>query len=34
MYVTCLDDLCHSGSGCIHGDGEVICPYCGGRGKL
>lgn len=34
MYVTCLDDLCHSGSGCIHGDGEVICPYCGGKGKL
>lgn len=34
MYVICVDDLCHSGSGCIHGDGEILCPYCKGRGKL
>ncbi len=34
MYVICVDDLCHSGSGCIHGDGEIICPYCKGKGKL
>lgn len=34
MYVICPDDLCHSGSGCIHGDGEIICPHCGGKGKL
>lgn len=34
MYVICPDDLCHSGSGCIHGDGEIICPYCKGKGKL
>lgn len=34
FYVTCLDDLCHSGDGCIHGDGEVLCPYCNGRGKI
>jgi len=34
MYVICVDDLCHSGSGCIHGDGEVVCPECGGRGKI
>ena len=32
--VICVDDLCHSGSGCIHGDGEILCPYCKGRGKL
>jgi len=32
MYVICPDDLCQGG--CIHGDGEVICPYCGGEGKL
>lgn len=34
MYVICVDDLCHSGSGCIHGGGEIICPYCKGKGKL
>lgn len=34
MYVICVDDMCHSGSGCIHGDGEILCPYCKGKGKL
>jgi len=34
MYVICVDDLCHSGSGCMHGDGEILCPYCKGRGKV
>ncbi len=33
MHVVCVDDLCHSGSGCIHGD-EILCPYCKGKGKL
>lgn len=32
MYVVCPDDLCQSG--CIHGDGEIVCPYCKGRGKI
>ena len=34
MYVICPDDLCHSGTGCIHGDGEILCPHCKGKGKL
>ncbi len=34
MVVICVDDLCHSGSGCIHGDGDILCPDCGGSGKL
>lgn len=34
MYVICVDDLCHSGTGCIHGDGEIVCPYCKGYGKI
>lgn len=34
--LVCIDDLCH-GSGeepgyrCIHGDGDIVCPACGGR---
>jgi hypothetical protein len=32
--VTCCDDLCRSGppgESCIHGDGDKLCPDCGGR---
>ena len=34
MYVSCVDDLCHAGNGCIHGDGYILCPHCKGEGKL
>lgn len=30
----CPDDMCRSGEpgeSCIHGDGDVLCPDCGGR---
>ena len=30
----CIDDLCQSDAGCIHGDSEVICPECEGRGEI
>ena len=30
FIVTCCDDLCQGSGGCIHGDGEVPCPDCGG----
>ena len=26
---TCIDDLCQEE--CIHGDGDKLCPDCGGR---
>lgn len=29
--ITCIDDLCHGGDYCIHGDGETICPECHGK---
>lgn len=28
VIITCIDDLCHAGNGCIHGDGERPCPDC------
>jgi hypothetical protein len=28
VIVTCVDDLCQSHTGCIHGDGEIDCPNC------
>lgn len=34
IIVTCWDDLCHTGDGCIHGDGEVTCPNCDGEGEV
>lgn len=30
----CVDDLCQSDAGCIHGDSEVTCPDCGGKGEF
>jgi hypothetical protein len=32
--VTCMDDLCRNGDGCMHGDGEEMCPECKGDGDL
>ncbi|MGB8644064.1 MAG: hypothetical protein WCF84_02415 [Anaerolineae bacterium] len=29
---TCWDDLCQDG--CIHGDGDVMCPRCEGEGMI
>ena len=29
--VVCCDDLCNGLGQCIHGDGEIICPECGGE---
>lgn len=28
----CPDDLCHGAGYCIHGDGEMMCPECDGKG--
>ena len=27
-FVFCVDDMCHGGDYCIHGDGEGPCPDC------
>ena len=27
----CFDDLCQGEDGCIHGDGNVVCPECHGQ---
>lgn len=32
--ITCWDDLCANSDRCIHGDGEEICPSCGGRESI
>lgn len=32
IIITCCDDICVGGGECIHGDGEEICPECGGEG--
>jgi len=29
--IVCWDDLCANSDRCIHGDGERVCPECGGR---
>lgn len=34
FIITCVDDLCHGGGYCIHGDGERVCPECKGRNLL
>ena len=34
MVVTCFDDMCVALGYCIHGDGEEICPECGGYGEV
>lgn len=31
--VTCIDDLCRNGGGCMHGDGEEPCPDCNPDGE-
>jgi len=30
----CWDDLCHGAGECMHGDGEIECPTCGGSGIM
>jgi hypothetical protein len=30
--VICIDDMCRGAGECIHGDGETLCPECGGEG--
>lgn len=30
--IVCCDDLCANSDRCIHGDGERVCPECGGSG--
>lgn len=30
MIVTCIDDICRGAGYCMHGDGERLCPRCGG----
>ncbi len=29
--LVCPDDMCRGAGECIHGDGTVMCPACGGR---
>lgn len=31
FILTCCDDLCHGAGYCMHGDGEEVCPECGGE---
>jgi hypothetical protein len=28
--IVCIDDMCRGAGECIHGDGEIVCPDCGG----
>ncbi len=30
VIVICFDDQCRGAGECIHGDGEMVCPDCGG----
>ena len=32
VLLVCIDDLCQGQGWCMHGDGEIVCPYCGGQG--
>lgn len=34
FVISCIDDMCHGQGWCMHGDGEVDCPECGGSGEL
>ncbi len=29
--IVCIDDMCRGAGECMHGDGEIICPYCKGE---
>jgi hypothetical protein len=31
FIVTCIDDMCRGCGECMHGDGESVCPECGGE---
>lgn len=30
IIVVCIDDMCRGAGECMHGDGEIACPDCGG----
>ena len=30
FIVVCIDDMCRGAGECMHGDGERVCPDCGG----
>ena len=30
--LVCIDDLCRGAGECMHGDGMIVCPSCGGLG--
>ena len=30
VIVVCIDDMCRGAGECMHGDGEIACPDCGG----
>lgn len=30
FIVVCWDDMCQGAGECMHGDGEIVCPTCGG----
>lgn len=33
-FVTiCVDDMCRSSNGCIHGDGDIDCQVCNKDGE-
>jgi len=34
IIITCCDDMCNGIGHCIHGDGEEVCPECGGEGDI
>lgn len=34
VIITCCDDICVGIGHCIHGDGEEVCPDCGGEGEV
>lgn len=34
IIITCCDDMCNGIGHCIHGDGEEVCPTCGGEGDI
>jgi len=31
FIVVCIDDMCRGCGECMHGDGEIPCPDCGGE---